>query len=228
MISRISKCWLARGVEEGPTSADASLSSSNAANQTNQSDGAYSMRIVVMIIDPYAKMDDDLDPAPSSTLCAGSPQPHQKQAKEGKFFDAQLGSDARSNGGGDNIRELANGENSSEDEDDDDCAFTDAISNDVGADASANADGDGELHMSPPLKPALSQAVGADAATAASRRSTPSSFPAPHTVREVEVVLRRFKSALAEHSLVCLASVQQHDTISPTPTPNPNPNLTLI
>ena len=219
MISRISKCWLARGVEEGPTTADASLSSSNVANQTNQSDGAYSMRIVVMVIDPYAKMDDDLDPAPSSTLCAGSPQPHQKQAKEDKFFDAQLGLDSRSNGGGDSIRELANGKDDSEDEDDDDCAFTDAISND----ADGDADADGELHMSPPPKPALSQAVAADIATAATRRSAPSSFPAPHTVREVEVVLRRFKSCLAEHSSVCLASVQQHDTISPTP-PNPIPS----
>lgn len=179
-----------------------------------------------MVIDPYAKMDDDLDPAPSSTLCAGagSPQPHQKQLKEGKYFDAQLGLDARSNSGGNSIGEFADEKDDSEDEDDDDCTFTDAISNDVGADADADGDGGGELHMSP--TPTMSQAAGADTATVATRRSALSSFPAPHTVREMEVVLRRFKSSLAEHSSVCLASVQQQDTISPTPEYNPNPHPT--
>ena len=176
-----------------------------------------------MVIDPYAKMDDDLDPTPSSsssscTTCEAGTKHGSKQGKGGKESELQLSEGVR--GGGGLIKRGLfsvdeDDDTEEEEEDDDDNAFTDALSDDIGT-----GDGDGALCSS---SPALCHAVEATrAATSSSSSSSSSSCAAPSTVREVEGILRKFRATLADHSAACFASEQQqqHDNMSPTTPPS--------
>jgi hypothetical protein len=189
-----------------------------------------------MVIDPYAKMDDDLDPTPSSssssassasssssTSSSSSSTTYEAGTKHGNKQGRRNESELHLSGGvsrdaGGHIKrglfsEDEDDDTEEEEEDDDDNAFTDALSDNIEAGAGSDA-GAGELCSS---SPALCHAV--EAARAATSSSS-SSSPAPPTVREVEVILRKFKATLADHAAACFASEQQqqqqHDRMSST------------
>ena len=180
-----------------------------------------------MVIDPYAKMDDDLDPTPSSsssssssTTCEAATKLGIKQGKGGNESGLQLSGGVNRVLGGHIKRGLFSEDEDDdteeeEDDDDDDNAFTDALSDNIGA--GAGACDDALCSSSAPQCPAV------EAARAATSPSS-SSCPAPPTVRVVEVILRKFKAALADHSAACFTSEQQqqqqHDSISPTIPPS--------
>jgi hypothetical protein len=102
-----------------------------------------------------------------------------------------------------------------EEDDDDDNAFTDALSDNIGT-VDGAGDADGELcSLSAPQSHAV-EAVRA--ATSSSTSSPAASCPAPPTVREVEVILRKFKATLADHSAACFTSEQQQQRDNGSPT----------
>ena len=184
-----------------------------------------------MVIDPYAKMDDDLDPTPSSssssssssTTCEAGTKHGIKQGKGRNESELQLSRGVSRGAGGHIKRGLFSEDEDDdteeeEDDDDDDNAFTDALSDNIEAGAGGGS-GNGELCSS-----SAPQCHAVEAARAAISSSSSSSCPAPPTVREVEVILRKFKATLADHSAACFTTEQQqqqqHDSMSPTISPS--------